>query len=54
MNTARAGFLNIASALRSEKAPTPPQGRWRIYGIGLPDQILAKVYSGNAARILGL
>jgi hypothetical protein len=35
-------------------APTPPQGRWRIYGIGLPDQILAKVYSGNAARILGL
>ena len=25
-------------------APVPPQGRWQIYGIGLPDQILRKVY----------
>ena len=32
----------------------PPQGRWRIYGIGLPDQILEKVYNRNAARALGL
>jgi predicted TIM-barrel fold metal-dependent hydrolase len=35
-------------------APTPPQGRWRIYGIGLPDSILRKVYYDNAARLLGL
>jgi predicted TIM-barrel fold metal-dependent hydrolase len=35
-------------------APTPPQGRWRIYGIGLPDPILRKVYHDNAARLLGL
>ena len=35
-------------------APTPPQGRWKIYGIGLPDDILKKVYHDNAARILGL
>jgi predicted TIM-barrel fold metal-dependent hydrolase len=35
-------------------APVPPQGRWRIYGIGLPDAILRKVYHDNAARILGL
>jgi len=35
-------------------SPTPPQGRWKIYGIGLPDEILEKVYRGNAARILGL
>lgn len=35
-------------------APTPPQGRWKIYGIGLPDEILKKVYHDNAARILGL
>ena len=35
-------------------APTPPQGRWRIYGIGLPDAILRKVYHANAARILGI
>jgi predicted TIM-barrel fold metal-dependent hydrolase len=33
-------------------APVPPQGRWRIYGIGLPDSILKKVYYQNAARIL--
>ena len=35
-------------------APTPPQGRWKIYGIGLPDEILKKIYHDNAARILGL
>lgn len=35
-------------------AAVPPQGRWRIYGVGLPDQILRKVYNANAARILGL
>lgn len=35
-------------------APTPPQGRWRIYGIGLPEPILRKVYHENAARLLGL
>ncbi|HYO80643.1 MAG TPA: amidohydrolase family protein [Bryobacteraceae bacterium] len=33
-------------------APVPPQGRWRIYGLGLPDQILRKVYHGNADRLL--
>jgi hypothetical protein len=32
----------------------PPQGRWRIYGIGLPDGILRKVYRENAMRILKL
>jgi len=35
-------------------SPVPPQGRWRIYGIGLPDRILKKVYHDNAAGILGL
>lgn len=35
-------------------APVPPQGRWRIYGLGLPDAMLKKVYHDNAARILGL
>jgi predicted TIM-barrel fold metal-dependent hydrolase len=35
-------------------APTPPQGRWRIYGIGLPDKVLRKVYSENASRLLRL
>ncbi len=35
-------------------APVPPQGRWQIYGLGLPDGILQKVYNGNAARLLGI
>ena len=34
--------------------PVPTQGRWRIYGLGLPNPILKKVYSENADRILGL
>jgi len=35
-------------------AAVPPQGRWRIYGVGLTDQILRKVYHQNAERVLGL
>jgi predicted TIM-barrel fold metal-dependent hydrolase len=35
-------------------APVPPQGRWRIYGIALPDAVLKKVYHENAERLLGL
>ena len=35
-------------------APVPPQGRWRIYGLGLPEQILRKVYYQNAERVLHL
>jgi predicted TIM-barrel fold metal-dependent hydrolase len=35
----------------SEKSP-PPQGDWRIYGLGLPPEILKKVYYANAARII--
>lgn len=32
----------------------PPQGRWRIYGLYLPDDVLAKIYYQNAERILHL
>jgi predicted TIM-barrel fold metal-dependent hydrolase len=35
-------------------APIPPQGRWRIYGLGLPAEILRKVYFANAERLLGI
>ncbi|MGA2170869.1 MAG: amidohydrolase family protein [Terracidiphilus sp.] len=35
-------------------AKVPPQGRWRIYGINLPEPILLKVYNRNAARELRL
>ncbi len=35
-------------------APVPPQGRWRIYGLGLGQDVLRKVYYQNAARLLRL
>jgi predicted TIM-barrel fold metal-dependent hydrolase len=35
-------------------APTPPQGRWSIYGLALPDEVLRKVYHDNAARLLNI
>ena len=35
------------------RAPVPPQGRWRIYGLGLRESILRKVYHQNAERVLG-
>jgi len=35
-------------------APVPPQGRWQIYGLGLPETILRKVYYENAAKLLHL
>jgi predicted TIM-barrel fold metal-dependent hydrolase len=30
------------------------QGRWNIYGLSLPDEVLRKVYHDNAARLLRL
>jgi predicted TIM-barrel fold metal-dependent hydrolase len=30
----------------------PPQGFWNIYGIGLPDDVLRKVYSESASRLI--
>lgn len=38
----------------SPSAGVPPQGRWKIYGVYLPDDVLKKVYHDNAARVLGL
>jgi predicted TIM-barrel fold metal-dependent hydrolase len=35
-------------------APVPPQGRWKIYGLGLPEPILKKVYHDNASELLRL
>lgn len=34
--------------------PIPRQGRWRVYGLGLPGGVLERVYSGNARRLLGV
>jgi hypothetical protein len=30
----------------------PPQGMWRIYGLGLPDDALRKIYAENAVRLI--
>ena len=30
----------------------PPQGRWNIYGLFLPDEVLARVYYQNAQRVI--
>lgn len=35
----------------SEDSPQP-QGMWRIYGIGLPDEVLKKVYHENTLRVI--
>ena len=32
----------------------PGQGRWEIYGLGLPDRILEKVYHANAEKIFAM
>ena len=29
----------------------PAQGRWKIYGLALPDKVLEKIYHGNADRL---
>ena len=29
-------------------------GRWKIYGLGLPDSVLRKVYATNAAKVIDL
>jgi predicted TIM-barrel fold metal-dependent hydrolase len=35
-------------------SPAPTEGRWNIYGLYLPDEVLRKVYRDNAARLLKL
>jgi predicted TIM-barrel fold metal-dependent hydrolase len=30
----------------------PPQGRWQIHGLGLPDEVLEQVYAANARRLI--
>jgi predicted TIM-barrel fold metal-dependent hydrolase len=33
-------------------APIPRQGRWRVHGLYLPDEVLEKVYFRNAERLI--
>jgi predicted TIM-barrel fold metal-dependent hydrolase len=39
---------------RDIPTPTPIQGRWNVDGIGLPRDVLERVYHGNAERLLGV
>jgi predicted TIM-barrel fold metal-dependent hydrolase len=34
--------------------PTPIQGNWKIDGLGLPPEVLKKIYADNAAKLLRL
>jgi predicted TIM-barrel fold metal-dependent hydrolase len=44
-------YFDHPAQLRSATG-APLHGRWRIYGIGLPDEVLRKVYYANALRYL--
>lgn len=44
-------FLETAD--RGIPSPTPIQGRWTIDGLKLPDDVLVKIYRGNAERLFG-
>ena len=35
-----------------EDNPFPPQGLWNIHGLGLPNDVLEKVYYKNAAKLI--
>lgn len=37
-----------------EASEIPSSGRWRIYGLKLPKEILKKIYYANARRVLGI
>lgn len=36
---------------RGIEHPTPIQGRWTIHAVGLPPEVLRKIYGANAARL---
>ena len=38
---------------RYDATPNGKQGRWRIYGIDLPDDVLEKIYTKNIKKLIG-
>jgi hypothetical protein len=46
-------FRFFETRQRGIESPTPIQGRWSIDGIGLPGEVLERVYHRNAERLLG-
>jgi hypothetical protein len=47
-------FRYFETNTRNMAHPTPIQGDWTIDGIGLPEEVLAKLYADNARRIFDL
>lgn len=45
-------FLETSDEYFDYPSHASRQGRWKIYGIDLPDDVLSKVYSGNAMRFI--
>ena len=45
-------FRYFETADKQFESPTPIQGRWKIDGIGLSEQVLRKLYFDNTARLL--
>lgn len=45
-------FETFDEYFRYSEAPFPPQGFWNIYGVGLPDDVLKKIYHENAAKVI--
>jgi predicted TIM-barrel fold metal-dependent hydrolase len=46
-------FLETADEYFEYPSHASRQGRWNIYGLNLPDEVLRKVYRENALRLLG-
>jgi len=46
-------FLETADEYFDYPSHASRQGRWQIYGLRLPDEVLRKVYRENALRLLG-
>jgi len=46
-------FLETADEYFEYPTHASRQGRWNIYGLYLPDDVLLKIYRENALRLLG-
>lgn len=46
-------FLETADEYFDYPSHASRQGRWRVYGLHLPDDVLLKIYRENALRLLG-
>jgi predicted TIM-barrel fold metal-dependent hydrolase len=47
-------FLETADEYFEYPTHASGQGRWNIYGVDLPDDVLKKIYRENALRLLGM